>query len=323
MVQKKLIKIYFTDFWPGLEKDNYFLRLLQKHFNVVVDANPDYLFFSVYGSSHLQYANCIKIFFTGENVVPDFNVCDYALGFNYLQFEDRYMRFPLYAIYPGYQQLTQKKVIDAQVLHRKFCNFVYSNNTYADPARTLFFNALSKYKKIDSGGRYLNNMGGPVADKMSFISQYKFSIAFENSVSPGYTTEKIMEPMVVNSMPVYYGNPLIHLDFNTDAFIQVSQTNPFEKSIEEIIKLDMDDNMYLAKLNLPWLQEDAAPARLEHEAVKFFTNIFQQPFNTAKRKTEHGFNLFKTGEQIQHAHLIQKHKKRNYFKTRIRSFFLR
>lgn len=78
------IKIFFTDLWPNASKENYFLNFLQRHFNVVVDPEPDYLFYSVYGNEHLKYSNCIKIFYTGENMFPDFNFCDYAIGFHFL-----------------------------------------------------------------------------------------------------------------------------------------------------------------------------------------------------------------------------------------------
>jgi hypothetical protein len=88
---------------------------------------------------------------------------------------DRHLRFPLYLLYKGYDQLTYKQIDKKTVLNRKFCNFVYSNVSWADPFRDKFFHELSKYKSIDSGGRHLNNIGGPVPDKMTFIKDYKFS----------------------------------------------------------------------------------------------------------------------------------------------------
>jgi glyoxylate carboligase len=54
----------------------------------------------------------------------------------------------------------------------------------------------------------MNNIGYIVDNKRQFQSEYKFSIAFENNAHrpqyPGYTTEKIMEPMTVNSIPIYW-----------------------------------------------------------------------------------------------------------------------
>jgi hypothetical protein len=74
------------------------MNFLKEFYDVELSSNPDYCFFSIYGFEHLKYINCVKISFIGENIVPDFNFCDYALGFQYLEFDDRYKRFPLYLI---------------------------------------------------------------------------------------------------------------------------------------------------------------------------------------------------------------------------------
>lgn len=54
----------------------------------------------------LNYNNCEKILFTGENYVPDFHPYDYAMGFHYIDFGDRYLRFPLYVFYQWYYEKT-------------------------------------------------------------------------------------------------------------------------------------------------------------------------------------------------------------------------
>ena len=56
---------------------------------------------------------------------------------------------------------------------------------------------------------------------MDFIKDYKFVISFENSSYPGYTTQKLIEPMLVNSSPIYWGNKSVGKDFNTKSFINV------------------------------------------------------------------------------------------------------
>ena len=75
---------------------------------------------------------------------------------------------------------------------KKFCNFVYSNSGNCDPIREAFFHQLCKYKKVDSGGKYLNNIGKAVGDKLQFIKDYKFTIAFENSSCSGLYYRKII-----------------------------------------------------------------------------------------------------------------------------------
>lgn len=286
------MRVYFVDFWAGFDvNDNFFihrLRLLDPDVRLDKE-HPDFLFCSSFGHSHLRYKDCVKIYFTGENDVPDFNLFDYAMAFHPLSFGDRYLRFPLYVLYKGFRELADKRYEESEVLNRKFCNFVYSNSKWADPVRDYFFHELSKYKKIDSGGRHLNNIGAPVADKMAFVRNYKFTIAFENSSLPGYTTEKIMEPMVVNSIPIYWGNPEVGLDFNVRSFVTVPDKEAIEACIDEIIRLDTDDAYYLEKMSEAWLLPDVKPEDWLEKLDAFLMRIIGQSPERAKRCTEYGF----------------------------------
>ena len=84
----KKLRIDFTGFWPNFKKnDNYFFHLLKSEYELTIDQdNPDILFYSVdYANKkeHLKknYTNSKKIFYTGENIEPDFNNCDAAFSF--------------------------------------------------------------------------------------------------------------------------------------------------------------------------------------------------------------------------------------------------
>jgi len=267
---KKKIKIDFSDFWGGFNKtDNYFFNLLKDEFDVEISSTPDYLFFSVFGNNHQNY-RCKKIFYTGENIPPPIGYCDYSFSFDYLDNVKNY-RIPHYLLYDGYYDLLDKK-IDDSLLSRKFCNFIVSNGNCQE--RNSFYNKLSKYKKVDSGGRWLNNTGYAVTDKRKFQSEYKFSIAFENNAyrpqHPGYTTEKIMEPMIVNSIPIYWGNPLISREFNTKSFINFYDFNSEDDMIEYIIDLDKNGDKYLDMLNQPWFENNIIPETNKIENIKSF-----------------------------------------------------
>lgn len=242
---------------------------------------PDYLFFGTFGFEHLNY-DCVKIMFIGENVAPDFNLCDYALGFDYIQFGDRYMRLPLYCTYDCFASLAQISLpSDEVLLDRKFCSMVVSNNRHASPHRERFFRLLSEYKQVDSGGRLWNNVGGPVADKLEFIAKYKFNIAFENSSVCGYTTEKIMEPMVVNALPIYWGNPLVYKDFNAASFVNVNDFASMEDAVQYIVDLDNDDFQYLNKIKAPKVISDDI-INWENRLLNFLSNIIEKPLEEAK-----------------------------------------
>ncbi len=288
-MNKRKIKINFADHWSCLdpEKDK-FAQLLRKHFDVELSDTPEYLIDGGYGHDHLKY-NCIKIALICENVVPDFNFFDYAVGFDYLEFGDRYLRVPLYDFNEEYYDLAKRNEPPPReaLLNRKFCSFVVSNGGGADPVREEFFHRLSKYKQVDSGGRYLNNVGGPVPDKNAFCRQYKFNIAFENSSSPGYTTEKIMQPLTYFTIPIYFGNPLIEREFVPDCMVRVHGMDDIDRAIDEIIQLDKNDDEYIRRATIPCQVNpvDYYDKQLE----EFLVHIVEQPYEQARRLNRYGY----------------------------------
>lgn len=289
---KKKIRCYFTDFWPGFDY-KYRLRCLLSEYEIIIDKiSPDYLFFSCYGKNHLNYEDCIKIFWSGENVIPDLNLCDYSVSLSNIQCGDR--TFHQYLTL----DIRDKRMYDPglttdQLLNRKFCNFVYSNNLGADPVREKFFHTLSKYKRVDSGGAYLNNIGGRVGDKHAFLKEYKFTIAIENSCLPGYSTEKILEPFLARSLPIYWGDPNISSDYHPNSFINLMDYDCMEDAIEEIIRLDNDDDAYLEKVMSPfWPYGNSFDEFYNTEIeriMKFYRHIFEQPLEKARRRTKYGY----------------------------------
>jgi hypothetical protein len=285
---RKQVRIFFSDYGQHFDRtEEVILRLLNREYDVIMDSeNPDYLFFSCGGYRHFKYSRCIKIFYTCENGDPDFNLCDYAMAHAHIQYGDRYFRAPYYRFCPEMTNI-RPPVHAGQVLNRKFCNFI-SSSGWADPVREEIFRKLSEYKPVDSGGRTLNNIGGRVADKMTFIRDYKFTIAFENSSLRGYTTEKIVEAMAANSLPLYWGNPDVGLDFNRDAFVYFNDFDTIEAAIDEVIRLDNDDDAYLARLTAPRCM-GIDTAAWEEELFLFLKNIFDPPLANARRTADYGY----------------------------------
>ncbi len=285
---KKEIKVKFVDFYDSYNPKEHFLyQALERKYHVVLSDKPDYLFFSVFGDEHLHY-DCIKIFYTGENLCPDFNLCDYAIGFEYLEYQDRYMRLPNY-YHPAYAKdlnamLKRTSFTEEDLVQKEgFCSFVYSNGN-ADPIREIFFEQLSQYKQVHSGGKFKNNIGGPVADKIEFQRKYKFCLAFENSSHPGYTTEKLIQAYASNAIPIYWGDPFVTKVFNEKSFINVGAYNTIEDAIAFIQKIDRDDSLYLEMMHeSPLCVEENVIAYKMDELSAFLSNIMEQPFEKAKR----------------------------------------
>lgn len=311
----KTIKVHFCDQSPGHDPNSsLFAKLISRHFDVVMTPkDPDYVFCSVFAGprnffgklpppERFLYPDAITIMFSGENTMPDLNFCDYGIGFDHLNFGDRYLRLPLYAVYGSYQELLKPRTpitLDDLRARGNFCNFTFSNRR-AMPARDDFFHRLSAQKHVTSTGRHLRNSdaldklqhdGGlkKTVAKVAYLKQFKFNIAFENCCHPGYTTEKLMEPFVAGCMPIYYGNPLVANDFNTAAFVNAQAYPDLDAAVERVLHLDRDDDALLDMLNTdPLLPFHRSSNSHINRLETFLCNIIDQPKETARRRALYG-----------------------------------
>ena len=126
------------------------------------------------------------------------------------------------------------------------------------------------HKKVRSYGSCLNNMGvHPLDNKMSksvrpdtystaiwniapsIYNESKFTFAIENTLSPGYMTEKILLAFKAYSVPIYYGPPEIKTIFNPKSFYYMNDKlkdpyNPTQYELnaiaDELWRLAEDDS---------------------------------------------------------------------------------
>tara|TARA_B110000259_G_scaffold46040_1_gene53495 strand:+ start:519 stop:1448 length:930 start_codon:yes stop_codon:yes gene_type:complete len=263
---KTKLKIKFVDFYDGFIWNGHCLyKYLNQHFELELSDTPDLIIYSCYGTEFLKYS-CPRIFYTAENIRPDYRFCDFAVSFDYNNNQNHF-RMPLYSIYFTNQNLTKGRDPKA-LLNKKtgFCSFVVSNAKESEE-RINFFHELSKYKQVASGGKYANNVGGPVANKRDFISKYLFNIAFENSSYPGYTTEKIAEPWVEGCIPIYWGDPEVTRDINPDCFINMHDFDCFDTAIVYIKEVDASPELQTKYLSAPFFRNNEVPDHLKDEVI--------------------------------------------------------
>jgi hypothetical protein len=264
------IKVNFGYFWPDFNPaDNFFTSVLSRKYKVELSDDPDLFFFTHAYNGRRDYLNykCHRVFLGWENIRADWNCCDYVLDSDFYTNNPRHKRWPIWAAW-NTALLTQPKQEEQFRNKKKFACMVVSNAKAKE--RIAFFHELSKYKQVDSGGRYLNNIGGPVANKMDFIKDYKFVISFENSSYPGYTTEKLIEPMLVNSIPIYWGNTEVGQDFNTNSFVHVNSFASYDAAIEHIIELDNNQEKYMQMAMQPWFHNNRVPAEMTPQSLEAF-----------------------------------------------------
>jgi hypothetical protein len=109
---------------------------------------------------------------------------------------------------------------------------------------------------------------------LDFINDYKFTIAFENSSNSGYTTEKLVDALGSNSIPIYWGNPNVDLEFNTRAFINCHHYRSFQEAVAEVIAIDNDDERWLSyKRQPPFSANHPSEAEIENAVEEFIRKI--------------------------------------------------
>lgn len=267
--------INFSDFYPGFKKEeNYFYNLLSKSFKLILSDEPEVLIYSCFGYDYLNH-RCLRIFYTGENRISDFSACDYSISFEYLKNSKQY-RLPCYSVRAFHfnflpelkKGLTREEAAIEWERKSKFCCTVVSNGKSS--VRNDFFHKLSLTKKVDSGGRYLNNIGGPVDDKFIFTREYKFVFAFENQQYPGYLTEKLMDAILVKAIPIFWGDPNVNQDFNPKRFLNYDDYPNEEALIADMLLIENDRERFISIISEPVFQSKKLPLHLEEEKLNSF-----------------------------------------------------
>ena len=307
---KKKIKINFTglsirnEFNPY---DNSILDILQKHYDVEVCDDPDYLICGVLYTGYFnqglyhQYvlqSDKVRILIDGENLVPDYNLVDYSICQYPIEYYDRNCYFPC-----GIEAFTNRRTFFRELQDKKrdylpeileskeyFASFIASHDSEYN-IRGDFFKALNQRKRVESVGSYLNNMpDGQTVDwldgsKEAFLKKCKFSLCFESTKHEGFITEKIVEAFYSDTVPIYYGSDNIKDIFNPKAFINISDYPNYDAAIDRILEIENDDRLYMEMLRQPIFNNPRFPEEKYTEIEAFLCHIFDQPLEEAYRRS--------------------------------------
>lgn len=169
--------------------------------------------------------------------------------------------------------------IDTNFEKTKLCNIVVSNtNTFQPHEKSIYPQRVKIVKDILETDLDIDIYGngweqyagtdkrifGTVKNKKDALTKYKFSIAIENTVEPGYFTEKLTDVILTGGTPIYYGAPNISKFFN-DIYVLPS--------------LNVDTIAAILKINLPFDQTKnknliSSKYNLYVALCKYFTKMF-------------------------------------------------
>ncbi len=225
-------------------------------------------------------AHIPKVHYTGENSqVLTGDGVKLNIGYQHADFKDQdYLRIPLWMLEIDWFGCDKQRIVNPKPLpidrctkvykeemetRKKFCAFVVTNP--CNPIRNSSFLWLSKYKHVDSAGRLFNNIGdaifagrgggGGELKKFEFLKDYKFCLAYENSSSQGYRTEKFLHAKAAGCIPIYWGDPKVERDFDKAGFIDAREIKSEEQLIEAVRKVDEDPALYEKMFSVPALDE--------------------------------------------------------------------
>ena len=254
------MKISFLDFWGDFDFNNNFLthslRQIYSNLQVVDPENSDIIICSVFGNKHLNFIKNKKIiFYTGENVRPNYGIYHKSISFDFDSYDNKNIRIPLWYSYIDWFNVKSygnpSYLIPVDYLYNeneftlkeknKFCCTIFSAS-HQD--RFQMINKLNEYKLVHCYGKvFQNNIPDGEKIKMNIISNYKFSICFENSIYPGYYTEKLLHAKISGTIPIYKSHDTMSLDFNKNCCINTNNMN-LDEVLSIVSEIDNNDNLY-------------------------------------------------------------------------------
>ena len=133
-------------------------------------------------------------------------------------------------------------------------------------------------------GKYNNNIGRNISNKIEFLKSYKFSISMENTEGNGYISEKIVDSFLAGTIPIYYGDYMIDEYINPKSYILIKGEKDILTKINYIKKIDNDNNLYKSLLKEKVLLVDNIKSENDKELKNFLLHIFKQDKSKAYRK---------------------------------------
>lgn len=127
---------------------------------------------------------------------------------------------------------------DHQIHSKKeLCNIIASGKNQLKGHRLRHY-IIQNFKGFDKFGHGYN----PVEHKIEALRDYMFSIVIENTKSPWYFTEKIIDCFKTGTIPIYWGCDNISQFFNSDGILSF---NTFEE-LENILN-NLSPDLYNSK----------------------------------------------------------------------------
>ena len=184
--------------------------------------------------------NKLCLFQTSENIRPDMTETDFALSFDLGIKDPKHCRFPYWMEMTDWstEGITGNtnprfgRILDIEQMMRPLGDQFLKRERHAllisshllEPRKTIY-QALSELVPVQGLGAYFNSdiknhhQSGFV--KFDELQAVAFNLCPENSLFPGYYTEKIPEAFLAGCLPITWTDQNVQVDFNPKAMINL------------------------------------------------------------------------------------------------------
>jgi hypothetical protein len=150
----------------------------------------------------------------------------------------------------------------------KMCAFMYRQD-YSH--RNEWFHRINKYIHVDALGSACKNTSVPTTRHIhnenetyndiavKTYAEYYFVLAIENTWKDGYFTEKLINPLIAHSIPLYWGHPKVFDYINKKRVFYLPDYHSDEEIIKKMNEIQQDQDAYEKIISEPWYTNDGDP----------------------------------------------------------------
>jgi len=209
-------------------------KLIPKPLRPIFRSTNEYL------NSKQSKSHSPTLFHTQENIRHNTFPCDFSISFDLGVSAKNHFRLPYWMemidwshegiignTNPRYGRLLSLTRLMQPLgnAYRERLHKVAMITSHLNEPRKLLFEHLQKYLPIEGFGPYfdqsIRNHHTSSFNKYDILKTYAFNLCPENSLYPGYITEKIPEAFFAGCIPLTWVDPNIECDFNPQAMINL------------------------------------------------------------------------------------------------------
>lgn len=278
---KNMKKITFFISKKANDYSKYFVDIIKKYLNKELIYSDDYtnsdiIISHITDRRKLFDPKSLNIIISGESkdIIDKYDIY-IGTRLNTIAYKTIYVPY-LYSSLTEHNKSINS--IDYICTRQHFCAYMYS---YDAPHRIKYFKLLNDYKMVHGIGKSCNNIsitknnddGTYLDEAIKIYTNYKFVLALENLFQEGYFTEKIINPLIANSIPIYWGTPDVFNYINKKRVIYMQDFKSDDDLLKRIILLDNSEEEYNKILSEPIFIDHKKPEFIFSELEEKIKNI--------------------------------------------------